>query len=118
MRGQASGVARGGWLAGAGGLAALSLLALPAVQPAAAQDATPAATTATSDQGGNNKANRQAAEQTPAAAVGGATTSVPRAGVGPTMPVDGDLASVLGVAAATAAIAASLLRERKAPTGR
>jgi hypothetical protein len=43
---------------------------------------------------------------------------VPRAGVGPTAPLDGDLASLLGVAAAAAAIAASLVRRRKPESGR
>ncbi|HEU0113994.1 MAG TPA: hypothetical protein VFQ80_04930 [Thermomicrobiales bacterium] len=106
-----------GRLAAASGLAALSLLMAPGLAPpTAAQDATPAAVT--SDQGATTASSAQAATQTPAAAVGGATTSVPRAGVGPTAPADGDLASLLGVAAAAAAIAASLVRQRKPESGR
>lgn len=114
---------RRGFLTAAGGLAAMALLALPgAVHPATAQDATPAATV-TSDQGATTtNANRAAAAQTPApaasSAVGGATTTVPRAGVGPSTPADGGLASLLGVAAAAAAVTASLLRERKPASGR
>ncbi|HET7092035.1 MAG TPA: hypothetical protein VFI22_01115 [Thermomicrobiales bacterium] len=109
MREQMNG--RRGRLAAAGGLTAMTLLLAPGLAPpVAAQDATPAAVT--SDQG--------AATETPApaSAVGGATTSVPRAGVGPTAPSDGELASLLGVAAAAAAIAASLLRQRKPTSGR
>ena len=116
-------MARCGLLTAATGFAAMAFLAWPgASHPAAAQDATPAATV-TSDQGATTtNANRAAAAQTPApaasSAVGGATTSVPRAGAGPNAPADGGLASLLGVAAAAAAVTASLLRERKPASGR
>ena len=116
-------IARRGLLTAATGLAAMAFLALPgASHSAVAQDATPAATV-TSDQGAaTTNANRAAATETPApaasSAVGGATTTVPRAGVGPGAPVDGGLASLLGVAAAAAAVTASLLRERKPASGR